>query len=155
MLKSSELHTFGSLSADTALGFAAFVTGATCSKCFECLQESQEYRPHFDTFFTSNGLNNGGNRLLTILVYLSDVEEGGETVFPNIAAPPHQTRENFSECAMQGMAVKPRKGDATVFWSLKTTGDLNPGSRHGSCPVIKGEKCVPSAVLNAMHEQLR
>ena len=119
-------------------------------------QESQEYQPHFDTFFTKSGLNNGGNRLLTVLVYLSDVEEGGETVFPDIPAHEAQSRAHFSECAMQGMAVRPRKGDAAVFWSLTTAGELNQGSRHGSCPVIKGEKCVSMhAVENAQVEWVR
>ena len=41
----------------------------------------------------------------------------------------------------QGKAVKPRKGDALLFWSLKpdhTTKD--DASLHGGCPVLKGEK---------------
>lgn len=34
-------------------------------------------------------------------------------VFPNVPVPPGQTREaGYSECAMKGLAVKPRKGDA-------------------------------------------
>ena len=34
-------------------------------------------------------------------------------VFPNAKKPPEQTREaGFSECAMEGLAVRPRKGDA-------------------------------------------
>lgn len=50
---------------------------------------------------------------LLVSRYLNDVEEGGETVFPNLPAAPHQTRENgFSECALEGLAAKPRKGDA-------------------------------------------
>lgn len=75
-----------------------------------------------------------------------------QTVFPDIEAPAGQTREQYSECAMQGLAVKPRKGDASLFWSLKTTGEFNQGARHGSCPVIKGEKCVRCAcsVLHCM-----
>ena len=79
--------------------------------------------------------------MLTVLIYLSDVEEGGETVFPNVPAPLHQSPGEFSECGMQGLAVKPRRGDAAVFWSLKTTGQVNRGALHGGCPVIRGEKC--------------
>ena len=62
-------------------------------------------------------------------------------MFPQAKRPPHQTREaGFSECAMQGLAVKPRKGDAVLFFGLTTQGTLDRGSLHGSCPVIKGTK---------------
>lgn len=33
-----------------------------------------------DYFFHKEGVNNGGNRYATVLTYLNDVEEGGETV---------------------------------------------------------------------------
>ena len=43
---------------------------------------SQEYRPHYDSYDMLNEhgrLNTvrGGNRLITVLLYLSDVDEGG------------------------------------------------------------------------------
>ena len=43
-------------------------------------EASQKYDAHFDYFFHKEGENNGGNRMLTVLIYLSDVESGGETV---------------------------------------------------------------------------
>jgi hypothetical protein len=36
--------------------------------------------PVQDFFFHKAGVSNGGNRYSTVLAYLSDIEEGGETV---------------------------------------------------------------------------
>jgi len=55
-------------------------------------------------------VQNGGNRHTTILVYLSDVEEGGETVFPLLPPAPGQDANGMSACAAEHLAVKPKKG---------------------------------------------
>lgn len=103
-------------------------------------QLTQKYDPHHDYFSFEGRDENGGNRMATVLMYLSEPEEGGETVFPKVPVPSWQTAGNFSKCAMQGLAVKPKKGDAVLFWSIKPDGRFDPGSLHGSCPVIKGVK---------------
>ncbi|PSC76370.1 Prolyl 4-hydroxylase subunit alpha-2 [Micractinium conductrix] len=112
----------------------------------------QEYKPHFDYFLDHYSVTNGGNRLATILMYLSTPEEGGETVFPNVPAPPEQTPEaGYSECAMEGLSVKPKRGDAVLFWSLRTEGTLDKGSLHGSCPTTRGKKYAATKWYHVAH----
>lgn len=104
-------------------------------------QETQKYDGHFDYFFDEqNGEMNGGNRLATVLMYLNDVEEGGETVFPNIPAPGGDNGPSFSPCARYNLAAKPRKGSAVLFHSIKPDGELERRSLHTACPVLKGVK---------------
>ena len=81
---------------------------------------------------------NGGQRVATMLMYLTTPEEGGETVFPS--APRKVSGPQWSECAREGFAVKPRRGDALLFYSLRPNGRKDEDSLHGSCPVLKGEK---------------
>ena len=66
-----------------------------------------------------------GPLILTFFLYLSDVEEGGETAFPTL-----------------GLTVKPKRGRALLWPGVS---DLQPGSidhrtLHEARPVIRGMK---------------
>jgi prolyl 4-hydroxylase len=37
----------------------------------------------------------------------------------------------LSECAKRGLSVKPKMGDALLFWSLRPDGSEDPTSLHG------------------------
>ncbi|XP_075106100.1 putative prolyl 4-hydroxylase 10 [Nicotiana tabacum] len=102
----------------------------------------QKYEPHYDYFLDEFNTKNGGQRIATVLMYLSDVEEGGETVFPaakgNYSAVPWWNE--LSECGKDGLSVKPKRGDALLFWSMKPDATLENYNFYGGCPVIKGNK---------------
>ena len=94
----------------------------------------QEYKYHYDAYNVNDKAKYGtfcgerGNRLKTILVYLNDVEEGGDTGF-DMARPLGEV-----------IKIEPKKGRVVVFDNLKPDGTLNRRSRHAGLPVIKGEK---------------
>ncbi|KAJ0042993.1 hypothetical protein Pint_19351 [Pistacia integerrima] len=104
-------------------------------------ENGQKYEPHYDYFHDKVNQELGGHRIATVLMYLSSVEKGGETVFPDAEGKLYQPKDDsWSDCAKRGYAVKPSKGDALLFFSLHPDATTDPSSLHGSCPVIEGEK---------------
>ncbi len=86
--------------------------------------------PHFDflspgTPANDDSLARSGQRVSTLVMYLNDVERGGETVFPEI-----------------GLAVTPRQGHAVHFEYVDGRGDLDLQSVHAAAAVEAGEKWV-------------
>lgn len=89
----------------------------------------QEYRAHYDAYDLDSDRGKrctarGGQRLVTVLGYLSDVEVGGATGFPKL-----------------GIQVEARQGRLLVFHNCHPgTTDRHVDSLHGGLPVVAGEK---------------
>ena len=93
-------------------------------------QVGGQYRPHFDYFPPSDAaspahLAQGGQRIGTVIVYLNDVEDGGETIFPEI-----------------GLSIVPRRGNAVYFGYCNSRGQVDPLTLHGGAAVRRGEKWI-------------
>jgi prolyl 4-hydroxylase len=67
----------------------------------------------------------GGQRTWTAMVYLNDVEEGGETDFPHL-----------------DLTVEPRCGAALIWNNLDLDNNPNEFTLHESLPVKKGSKYI-------------
>ncbi|XP_031480458.1 probable prolyl 4-hydroxylase 9 [Nymphaea colorata] len=100
----------------------------------------QKYDSHYDVFNPAEYGPQKSQRVASFLLYLSDVEDGGETMFPFEDGKNIDIGYDYKKCI--GLKVKPRQGDALLFYSLFPNGTIDVTSLHGSCPVIKGEKWV-------------
>jgi hypothetical protein len=93
----------------------------------------QEYAQHYDFIRPeeeqgfAHELRAIGQRVATILVYLNDGYEGGETSFPRL-----------------DWSYKGKTGDALIFWNLSAAGEREFDSLHAGSPVTKGEKWLLS-----------
>lgn len=115
-------------------------------------EHGQKYDPHYDFFTDEVNIARGGHRIATVLMYLSDVEKGGETVFPQAEESQRMShaKDDVSECARHGIAVKPRRGDALLFFSLHPNATPDHSSLHAGCPVLEGEKWSATKWIHVM-----
>ena len=81
-------------------------------------------------------------RLLTAFYYLNHVEEGGETTFPAAdgAMPPEEAMRITEPDARVGLAVRPSRGSALLFYNHGPDGKIDPAAVHAGSRVRTGEK---------------
>ena len=91
---------------------------------------TQEYTAHHDFGYSHIDDEYNGARFATLLFYLNDGMEGGETSFPR-----WHNAESFHE-----LAVKPEAGKAVLFYSQLPDGNMDDFSQHAAKPIITGEK---------------
>jgi prolyl 4-hydroxylase len=94
-----------------------------------------EYKPHFDFFDADKPggvahMAEGGQRVGTLIMYLSDVDAGGATSFPKL-----------------GLHVRPRRGSAVYFENTDARGAVVPNSLHAGSPVVAGVKYIATKWL--------
>ena len=65
------------------------------------------------------------DRLATCMIYMTDVEAGGATVFPRL-----------------NLTLYPEKGAAAFWYNLKRDGTADVDTIHSGCPVLAGTKWV-------------
>ncbi|XP_039888163.1 prolyl 4-hydroxylase subunit alpha-2 isoform X2 [Simochromis diagramma] len=101
-----------------------------------------QYEPHFDfsrkdepDAFKRLGT---GNRVATYLNYMSDVEAGGATVFPDF-----------------GAVIWPRKGTSVFWYNLFRSGEGDYRTRHAACPVLVGSKWVSNKWIHERGQEFR
>ncbi|KAL1424478.1 hypothetical protein MTO96_020116 [Rhipicephalus appendiculatus] len=110
---------------------AAVLTGLTMESA-ELLQvvnyaPGGHYSVHMDPLDKEDEL---GERLASLLVYLSDVKQGGSTAFPQA-----------------DLSIRPRRGSALFWFNLKqdpaaSARQIDYSATHGSCPVLRGSKWI-------------
>ena len=107
----------------------ATATNAECGEPLHMLRylPGEEFKPHMDWI---EGEEN--QRVLTVLVYLNDDYEGGETAFPQL-----------------GLTVRGRVGDALVFENAFADGRGDPRMEHAGLPVVRGMKWLATRWIRA------
>jgi len=93
-------------------------------------QVGQQFKTHTDYFQPDTEeyrlfAGTQGQRTWTFMIYLNDVIEGGETVFPHLE-----------------LSLRPQQGSAVIWNSLHPNGVVNPHTAHWAKPVLQGEKYV-------------
>jgi prolyl 4-hydroxylase len=117
---------------DKLLGFGARLSGVHDRDLFEDISvvnynPTQEYKAHFDACATKSKCKNNSRiyRRATVILYLNDDFEGGETYFPNIDTKVH-----------------PKTGKIVMFYNTDLSGKEIEESLHAGLPIMNGEKWI-------------
>ncbi|NXC10146.1 P4HA3 hydroxylase, partial [Orthonyx spaldingii] len=99
------------------------------------------YEPHFDHATSTKSplyRMKSGNRIATIMIYLSAVEAGGATAF---------IYANFSMPVVKNAAL--------FWWNLRRNGNGDGDTLHAGCPVLAGDKWVANKWIHEHGQEFR
>lgn len=104
-------------------------TGVRQGEALELLRYGPggEYRKHTDAFAWVDN-----QRIVTVLLYLTDDYEGGETHFPKA-----------------DLTFRGKRGDALLFHNVTSDGAIDRLSEHAGLPVRSGTKVIASRWIRA------
>jgi len=91
---------------------------------------AQEYTAHHDFGYSYPQRTKQPARFATLLLYLNEGMQGGETSFPRWV-----NAETFQE-----LKVTPKIGKAVLFYSQLPDGNMDDLSQHAALPIERGEK---------------
>ncbi len=139
--RTSDDTAFGPILEDFHLRLLQLRMAAAIGMEFTCAEPmvmlhygpGQEYFPHRDYLPPETLAANqpeAGQRAITLLCYLSEVDAGGQTIFPK-----------------PNRIVTPRAGRAVAFWNLDDEGRPDADSLHAGLPVQSGEKWLATLWL--------
>ncbi|XP_073680056.1 prolyl 4-hydroxylase subunit alpha-2 [Garra rufa] len=98
-----------------------------------------QYEPHYDSKLTNDSdFQLRGGRIATVLIYMSDVDIGGATVFPDV-----------------GAALQPKRGTAVLWFNLLRNGNEDGRTLHAACPVFVGSKWVANKWIRTYGQEFR
>nr|XP_034971209.1 prolyl 4-hydroxylase subunit alpha-3 [Zootoca vivipara] len=99
------------------------------------------YEPHFDHATSRKSplyRMKSGNRIATLMVYLSLVEAGGSTAF-----------------IYANLSIPVVKNAALFWWNLRRNGEGDDDTLHAGCPVLAGDKWVANKWFHEHGQEFR
>ncbi|KAH8406939.1 hypothetical protein KR222_000888, partial [Zaprionus bogoriensis] len=98
-----------------------------------------QYIPHLDAMhMLTPDFKPRGNRISTNMFYLSDVLQGGYTVFPKL-----------------NVYLKPTKGALVMWYNLHKNLEIDTRTQHAGCPVLEGAKRIGNVWIHTTRQEFR
>ncbi|KAA8533713.1 hypothetical protein F0562_031230 [Nyssa sinensis] len=101
---------------------------------------AEEAKQNYDYFGNKSTLVLSEPLMATVVLYLSNVTDGGQILFPESELENSQVKNKiWSDCTKSSNTLRPTKGNAMLFFNLHLNASRDRSSSHARCPVLEGE----------------